>query len=187
MTVVAGPSGSGKTAFFPVQRLAPHGFNVDDRAAQIHGSYSGISPAVRRQAQAECESFVAKGIEANRDFAVETTLRSTAAILQSQKARIAGFFTYLIFVCTDNIEENIARVAARGVLGGHSAPVKELRDIYQKSLENLASCRLTFDAADFFDTSARWKAPLHVGSLRGGVIQLTGSVPPWLPREWTSK
>ncbi len=114
MIVVAGPSGSGKSAFFPVRRLAPRGFNVDDRAAQIHGSYLAIPLKVRRQAQAECESFVLQEIKAFEDFAVETTLRSQAALLQARKAHDAGFFTWLIFVATDNVEENIARVAARG-------------------------------------------------------------------------
>lgn len=186
MIVVAGPSGSGKSAFFPVKRLAPRGFNVDDRAAQIHGSFVAIPLKVRRQAQAECESFVLQEIKAMRDFAVETTLRSNAALLQAQEAHDAGFFTWLIFVATDNVEENIARVAARGALGGHAAPSAELRDIYQKSLANLASCREPFDAIDVFDTSLRWEPPRHVGSLRDGTIRLIEPVPAWLPQPWRS-
>jgi len=186
MTVVAGPSGSGKSVFFPVQRLAPRGFNVDDRAAQIHRSYVGIPSAIRRQAQIECEAFVAQEIKAKRDFAVETTLRSTAALIQAQGARDAGFFTWLIFVCTDDVGENIARVAARGALGGHSAPPVELRDIHRKSLLNLASCRDLFDAADLFDTSVRWEPPRHVGSVRSGALRLTDPIPAWLPSSWKS-
>jgi predicted ABC-type ATPase len=184
MTVVAGPSGSGKSAFFPVQRLAPRGFNVDDRAAEIHGSYVGIPPTVRRQAQTECEAFVAQEIRANRDFAVETTLRSTAALLQAREARNAGFFTLLISACTESVEENIARVAARGALGGHAAPAAELRDLHRMSLLNLASCRDLFDAVDLFDTSVRWEPPRHVGSVRGGAVRLTDPIPAWLPPNW---
>jgi predicted ABC-type ATPase len=186
MIVVAGPSGSGKSALFPVQRFSPRGFNVDDRAAQIHGSYVGIPGVVRRQSQAECESFVAQEIQAMRDFAVETTLRSKAALVQAHEAQKNGFFTFLIFVCTESVDENIARVAARGAMGGHSAPAPELRDIYQKSLMNLASCRDLFNAADLYDTTVRWELPRHVGSLRDGIMRITNPIPAWLPETWRS-
>jgi hypothetical protein len=39
MIVVAGPPGSGKTSSFPVTAFGVDGFNIDDRCAQILGSY----------------------------------------------------------------------------------------------------------------------------------------------------
>jgi hypothetical protein len=39
MIVVAGPPGSGKTRYFPVTAFGVDGFNIDDRCAQILGSY----------------------------------------------------------------------------------------------------------------------------------------------------
>ena len=48
MIVVAGPPGSGKTTYFPVTAFRIDSFNIDDRCAQIVGSYRAISRAVRR-------------------------------------------------------------------------------------------------------------------------------------------
>jgi len=48
MIVVAGPPGSGKTSSFPVTAFGVDGFNIDDRCAQILGSYRAIPRHVRR-------------------------------------------------------------------------------------------------------------------------------------------
>jgi hypothetical protein len=48
MLVVAGPPGSGKTLFFPVCAWGVDSFSIDDRFAQLVGSYRAIPPAVRK-------------------------------------------------------------------------------------------------------------------------------------------
>jgi hypothetical protein len=58
MIVVAGPPGSGKTRSFPVSAFGVDGFNIDDRCAQILGSYRAIPRDVRRAVAKECERFV---------------------------------------------------------------------------------------------------------------------------------
>jgi predicted kinase len=59
MLVVAGPSGSGKSRYFAARRFGIAFFNVDDRCAELNGGvYSGISVAIRAQAQQECERFI---------------------------------------------------------------------------------------------------------------------------------
>jgi hypothetical protein len=63
---------------------------------------------------------------------VETTLRSRAAIDQAAQAKSSGFDTALLFVATEDVEENISRVARRGRLGGHSAPAAEIREIFEE-------------------------------------------------------
>jgi len=50
MFIVAGPPGSGKSTAFPVDSFGVDFFNADDHAAALnHGSYAGISSAVREQ------------------------------------------------------------------------------------------------------------------------------------------
>ena len=113
MIVVAGPPGSGKTSSFPVTAFGVDAFNIDDRCAQILGSYRAIPRHVRRAVARECERFVQDHIAAGHSFAVETTLRTKAAIEQAQFARARGFATEMIFVATDSIDENIARIVQR--------------------------------------------------------------------------
>jgi hypothetical protein len=63
MIVVAGPPGSGKTRYFPVTAFGVDAFNIDDRCAQILGSYRAIPRDVRRAVAKECERFVRDHIE----------------------------------------------------------------------------------------------------------------------------
>src|SRR6187455_287365 len=98
MLVVAGPPGSGKTRYFPVAAFGVDAFNIDDRCAQILGSYRAIPREVRRAVAKECEQFVLNHISTATSFAVETTLRTTASIEQAERARASGFATEMRFV-----------------------------------------------------------------------------------------
>ncbi len=96
MQVVAGPSGSGKSSLFPVAAAGVDHFNVDDRCAQLNrGSYLGIRPEIRAQANAECEAFIAQHIASRASFAVETTLRTDITFRQGKAARANGFLSPL--------------------------------------------------------------------------------------------
>jgi dephospho-CoA kinase len=66
MLVVAGPPGSGKSTFFPIAAMGVDAFSIDDRCAQIVGSYREIPPDVRRAVSQQCETFVAEHIDGNR-------------------------------------------------------------------------------------------------------------------------
>lgn len=121
MIVVAGPPGSGKTRFFPVTAFGIDSFNIDDRCAQIVGSYRAIPREVRRAVAKECETFILDHIHRKVSFAVETTLRTTAAVDQARLARSIGFVTEMRFVATDSVTENVARILQRAQAGGHAA------------------------------------------------------------------
>src|SRR5258706_15076910 len=108
MIVVAGPPGSGKTRYFPVTAFGVDSFNIDDRCAQILGSYRAIPRDVRRAVAKECERFVLDHIERRESFAVETTLRTAAALEQAELAKKGGFATVMRFAATHSIAENVA-------------------------------------------------------------------------------
>ena len=137
MIVVAGPPGSGKSRYFPLTAFGVDAFNIDDRCAQILGSYRAIPRDVRRAVAKECERFVLDHIARRESFAVETTLRTTAAIEQAELARKGSFATEMRFVATDSIVENVARVLQRAQAGGHGASEREIRAIHQASVANL--------------------------------------------------
>jgi predicted ABC-type ATPase len=180
MIVVAGPPGSGKTRYFPVAAFRVDAFNIDDRCAQILGSYRAIPRDVRRAVAQECERFVLDHIEHRKSFAVETTLRTKAAIEQAELARKAGFATEMRFVATDSIAENIARVLQRAQAGGHSASEREIRAIHSASVANLRAAISAFERVRVYDSTARWAPPRLVATARGGRL-LRGEAPPdWL-------
>lgn len=183
MIVVAGPPGSGKSIAFPVSSFGVDFFNADDRAAEIHGSYQGISPEVRAQVNQEFESFVHEHIHDRVAFAVETTLRSGITFEQARAAQRAGFQVLMRYVALDDVEENLRRVKIRALEGGHSAPESVLRGIHQASLRNLLQALRDLDYVAVFDNSQFGKEPLLVMETKGGkVIWLAESLPLWLER-----
>lgn len=181
MVVIAGPSGSGKSTFFFVKNYDLAGFNVDDRCAELNqGSYRQIPPEIRAQAQRECQDFIATCTRELRSFAVETTLRTDIAIQQARRAKAAGFRIEMVFVATDNVDENIARITHRGLDGGHSAPASRIREIYEMSLANLPHAIRVFDEVALYDSSAFGQLPPLVAWLVGGKLVLrSASLPRW--------
>jgi predicted ABC-type ATPase len=180
MIVIAGPPGSGKTRYFPVTAFGADAFNIDDRCAQILGSYRAIPREIRRAVAKECERFVLDHIEHGRSFAVETTLRTTAAIGQAELAHEAGFATQMRFVATDSIAENVARVLQRAQAGGHGASEREIRAIHHASVANLRKAVAVFERVRVYDSTTRWAAPRLVAVARGGRLVRQGATPGWL-------
>ncbi|MGH7285446.1 MAG: hypothetical protein ACRELY_28320 [Polyangiaceae bacterium] len=180
MVVVAGPPGSGKTRYFPVTAFGIDAFNIDDRCAQILGSYRAIPRDVRRAVANECERFVLDHIAHAKSFAVETTLRTMAAIDQAQLARKSGFATEMRFIATDSIAENLARVLQRAQAGGHGASEREIRAIHFASVANLRKAVVAFDRVRVYDSTVRWAPPRLVAVARGGQLIRQGETPGWL-------
>lgn len=180
MLVVAGPPGSGKTTHFPVTAFGIDAFNIDDRCAQIVGSYRAISRRVRTAVARECELFVRAHINGGASFAVETTLRTTVAIDQARLAREHGFSTHLRFIATDSVLENVSRVLQRAQGGGHGASESDIRAIHASSIANLREALAVFDRVRIYDSTARWTTPRLVATGHGGLVVRYGPSPAWL-------
>jgi len=186
MYVVAGPSGSGKTSAFPGSRFGCDFFNADDYAAHLNGgSYVGIPKSIRAIVGPICEKFIEDHIVAGRDFATETTLRSTSVFGQMTHAHSVGFEVRFTYVCVDGLDKAIDRVAGRAFLGGHSGSEDTVRDIRSKSLGNflrvLDELGKTIDLLDIYDNSAFEMTPKWVASFLGREITfLEAELPAWM-------
>jgi predicted ABC-type ATPase len=185
MYVVAGPPGSGKTSAFPGSQFDCDYFNADDYAAMLNsGSYVGIPRSIRKEVGPVYEKFIQDHITAGRDFATETTLRSTIVFDQIEQAHSVGFEVRFTYVCVDRLDKSIDRVAGRATLGGHSASEDTVRDIRSKSLANL-QCTFdelgkTIDLFDLYDNSAFGMPPKRIASFLGREITfLAPELPAW--------
>ena len=179
MIAVAGPPGSGKSTFFPIGALGVDAFSIDDRCAQIVGSYRAIPPALRKAVAQECERFVTEHIDGRRSFAVETTMRTLVSARQAERARKQGFRTVLTFLCTTSPDINVERVLQRAQAGGHAASEGEIRAIYATALANLAEAARTFDRCRILDSSEPWTRPRLVARAIRGKITLEPGAPSW--------
>jgi predicted ABC-type ATPase len=120
-----------------------------------------------------------------KSFAVETTLRTTAAVEQADLARKHGFSTELLFIATNSIAENIARVLQRAQGAGRRALVLARRsETFARSkaasIANLKKALSAFDRANVYDSTPSWTAPRLVATAENGKVVLHGSSPAWL-------
>jgi predicted ABC-type ATPase len=186
MHVVAGPAGSGKTSAFPGDSFGCDYFNADHYAAMLNGgSYIGISKSIRKEVGPICERFIQDHIAAGKDFATETTLRSTIAFDQIKQARDAGFEVRFRYICVDSIGTSVKRVKQRAFMGGHSASEETVQDIRAKSLFNLRRAfdelGRTIDLFDLYDNSAFGIPPKLIASFLGREITfLASDLPAWM-------
>ena len=182
MIVVAGPPGSGKSVAFPVDSFGVDSFNADDRSAQLNnGSYQGIPLEIRAIVNKEFEAFVEDHIRNHKSFAIETTLRSDITFHQADQARAEGFEIQMRYIALNGFAQNLKRVIARALAGGHSAPADQLQKIHEASLRNLPKAIREMDRIQVYDNSAPDRQPKRVLSAQSGkVTYLHPSPPEWL-------
>lgn len=178
MIVVAGPPGSGKSSIFPVASFGVAHFNADDRAAELSGSYIGISTSIRREVNREFEAFVFDCIEARASFAIETTLRSDITFEQAGTARAAGFATEMRYLAVKDFAMHLERVKIRADAGGHSASEATLRRIYRSSIANLSRAVAEIDQVWVYDNSAIGGPPRLLMETANAVIRFLAEDPP---------
>lgn len=170
MFIVAGPPGSGKSTTFPVAGFGVDFFNADDRAAALNqGSYVEIPQGIRDQVHRLFEASILDHIARRASLAFETTLRSEIIFDQAALARRAGFGVEMRYIALRTFAMHVERVKMRADMGGHSAPERVLRGIYESSIGNLARA---------------WGAPPTVllQAERGEVIYQAEPIPGWLTK-----
>ena len=182
MIVVAGPPGSGKSVAFPVDSFGVDSFNADDRSAQLNnGFYQGIPLEIRAIVNKEFEAFVEDHIRNHKSFAIETTLRSDITFRQADQARAEGFEIQMRYIALNGFAQNLKRVIARALAGGHSAPADQLQKIHEASLRNLPKAIREMERIQVYDNSAPDRRPKRVLSAQSGkVTYLHPSPPEWL-------
>lgn len=186
MYVVAGPAGSGKTSAFPGDSFGCDYFNADHYAAMLNGgSYIGIPKSIRAIVGPLCEKFIQDHIVAGKDFATETTLRSTIVFDQIKQAHEARFSVSFIYVCVDSIGTSVNRVKQRAFMGGHSASEETVQDIRSKSLFNLRrafeAVGKTINTFEIYDNSVLGTPPKLIASFLGREITfLASELPAWM-------
>lgn len=69
------------------------------------------------------------------------------------EARRIGFEVVLVYIGTENVELNLARIRNRVLTGGHDVPEADVRRRYQRSFENLPLAAKRADHTVLFDNS----------------------------------
>ena len=153
LTLIAGANGSGKTTltrwnsglFKNIPILDPDSIGqplqpTASIAFPIEGARQVLRSADGHLNRAE-------------SFAVETTLSGKNYLRMMLDARRSGFEIVLVYIGTDNVEINLARIRARVLAGGHDVPEADVRRRYRRSLANLSIAVKRADHTILFDNS----------------------------------
>lgn len=163
LCIVAGPNGSGKTT--TTLQLLRHEWgehsiyiNPDDIAQKQFGDWN--SPEAALQAAKEATRLRYECLAKRCDFVFETVFSSDEKLAFVRKAKDAGYFIRIFFVCTSNPHINLSRIAKRYIDGGHDVPVRKVIDRYYKSLLNVGKAMPLADRVYVYDNSAEGCTPL---------------------------
>jgi predicted ABC-type ATPase len=157
VVVIAGSNGAGKSTAAPLLiggRLGIVEFvNADVIAA-------GLSAFAPERVAMEAGRIMLRRLDelaaAGADFAFETTLASRSfAPWIARLRRERDYRFHLVYLWLPKIEQNIARVAERVRLGGHSVPADVIRRRYARGLTNfLVLYRPIADSWTLYDNSS---------------------------------
>ena len=184
LCIVAGPNGSGKTTT-TIQLLESEWsadslyINPDNIAQEEFGDWN--SPEAVMKAAKRATEIRYECLEQKKDFVFETVFSSNEKLEFVRKAKAAGFFIRLFFVCTSDPEINVLRITKRFLEGGHEVPISKIISRYYKSLANAAQAIELVDRAYIYDNSVENALPQLLYRTVDGEIfkQYTDDVPEW--------
>lgn len=153
LTLIAGPNGAGKTTltrwnsdlFKEITLLDPDAIvnTLQTRASALP------SMAAARHVLRSAKEHLAK----NLSFAVETTLAGRSYLQMMVDARAGDYEIVLVYIGTETVEINLARIRNRVLAGGHDVPEEDVRRRYRRSFENLPIAIGRADHSILFDNS----------------------------------
>ena len=155
LTIIAGANGCGKTTltrwdrktFASIPTLDP-----DAIEKTLQSTVVATSPiASARHVLNAAKQHVSRA----ETFAVETTLSGHTYLQMMVDARIRGFEIVLVYIGTENVEINLARIRNRVLAGGHDVPEADVRRRYQRSFKSLLIAIERADHTILFDNSTQ--------------------------------
>ena len=156
LIVIAGPNGSGKTSV--TSKILQHEWmedsvyiNPDIVAQEKFGDWNSMEAI--KKAVVYCEEWREKCLVERKSLIFETVLSAKDKIDYIERAKIAGFFVRLFFVCTKSPAINASRIAQRVMKGGHDVPITKVISRYQKSILNCKYITTKDDRTYLYDNS----------------------------------
>ncbi len=184
LIVIAGPNGSGKTS--TTRLVIKHEWaeqcvyiNPDEIAQSKFGDWNDVNAV--RQAVEYCETWREQLLQERKDFIFETVLSSEGKVDFMKRAKEAGYFIRMFFICTESPTINAARIANRVMEGGHDVPIKKIISRYEKAIINAIKVAGFADRAYFYDNSIEnQNAQLLFRTIDGKLAkQYADTLPQW--------
>ena len=180
LIIIAGPNGSGKTSI--TSKIIKHDWmedsiyiNPDNIAQEKFGDWNS-SEAVMKAAKYS-EELREQCLKERKSLIFETVL----SVYDILRAKEAGFFIRLFFVCTSSPVINASRIAGRILAGGHDVPITKIISRYQKSIMNCVIASKFVDRTYVYDNSKDFNEAQLLFRLTEGKLekQYVDVIPNW--------
>lgn len=126
--------------------------NPDIVAQEQFGDWNSTE-AVKRSI-VYCEALREKCLAEGKSLIFETVLSRKDKVDYIRRARAAGFFVRVFFICTESPTINASRIARRVMQGGHDVPISKIISRYNLSIANCVEVARLVDRCYFYDNSA---------------------------------
>jgi len=185
MCIVAGPNGSGKTT--TTEQLLKNEWgadslyiNPDNIAQEQYGDWNSADAVLKAAQTATRQRY--ECLSNGTDFVFETVFSSAEKMDFLRKAKDAGFFIRIFYVCTESPLININRIAQRYLNGGHEVPISKTISRYYSSLKNISEAIKITDRVYLYDNSTENAAPRLILRTTDGRIakRYTDDLPEWV-------
>jgi len=183
LIIVAGPNGAGKTTI--TEKLLRHEWmeeceyiNPDFIAQNEFGNWN--SPEAVIKAANFAKSLRENCLKNLMDMALETVFSTEEKVDFVMRAKSAGFFIRLFFVCTNDPSINAQRVAQRVMEGGHDVPITKIINRYYRAIANCIKALPLVDRIYFYDNSTTNADPKLLFRVSDGKItKIYTEIAPW--------
>ena len=184
LIIIAGPNGSGKTTI--TSQILHHEWlensvyiNPDQVAQERFGDWNSAEAV--RQAAEYCADWRERCLADKQSMIFETVFSADDKLDFISRAKQAGFFIRLFFVCTESPMINAARIAGRVMKGGHDVPIAKIISRYQKSIINCKIATTIADRVYLYDNSVDGHEARILFRFADGAIikRYTDDIPLW--------
>lgn len=156
LIVIAGPNGSGKTTV--TEQILRHEWmedavyiNPDIVAQEKFGDWNSVDAVSKSIIY--CEELRKECLRERKSLIFETVLSRRDKVDYIRRAKEAGFFVRLFFVCTESPTINAMRIAKRVMQGGHDVPITKIISRYKLSVANCIDAAKIVDRCYLYDNS----------------------------------
>ena len=150
------------------------------KAAQEKFGDWNSSEAVMKAAKYS-EELREQCLKERKSLIFETVLSVYDKLDYILRAKEAGFFIRLFFVCTSSPVINASRIAGRILAGGHDVPITKIISRYQKSIMNCVIASKFVDRTYVYDNSKDFNEAQLLFRLTEGKLekQYVDVIPNW--------
>ncbi len=183
LIVVAGPNGSGKTTI--TDKLLRHEWmqdcvyiNPDFIAKDDFGDWNSVEAVIK--AANHAKAIREDCLSSKKSMAFETVFSTPEKLEFLQRAKNAGFFVRLFFICTNDPTINAQRVAERVMDGGHDVPIPKIISRYYRSIAYCHQAVTQVDRCYFYDNTETNADPVQIFRVVDGKIaKVYNDFVPW--------